>query len=80
MKNNYKTPQGFKEVKCRKCQNHIVKISADSLGGTCFRCVAKDLNPKSVMVTDLSPEEYNEFIQRMIEYGRSKNDSIESPV
>jgi len=79
-KNTYRTPEGFKEVKCNRCNTHTLKVDASSTGGTCFRCVAKGINPESVILTDLSPEEYTEFIQKLLKNGRSKSNTTESPV
>lgn len=79
-KNAYRTPTGFKEVKCSRCNTHTVKIDASSVGGTCFRCVSKGINPESVILTDLSPEEYKEFVQKLFKNGRSKINTAESPV
>jgi len=79
-KNTYRTPQGFKEIKCEKCGVHTIKVDAESKSATCFRCVSKGINPESVILTDLSQEEYREFVQRMFKYGRSKNNTAESAV
>ena len=79
-KNTYRTPQGFKEIKCDKCGVHTIKVDAESKGAICFRCVSKGINPESVILTDLSQEDYKEFVQKMFKYGRSKNDTAESPV
>ena len=79
-KNTYRTPQGFKEIKCGKCGTETVKVDAQSTGATCFRCVSKGINPESVILTDLSQEDYKEFVQKMFKYGRPKNDPAESAV
>jgi len=79
-KNTYRTPQGFKEIKCCKCGVHTIKVDAESKEATCFRCVSKGINPESVIVTDLSPEDYKEFVQKMFKYGRPKSNTTESPV
>ena len=62
-KNAYRTPTGFKEVKCSCCNKETMKIDASSISGICFRCVAKSMNPDSIILTDLSDAEYKEFIQ-----------------
>ncbi len=79
-KNTYRTPQGFKDVKCIKCNTHTIKVDVSSKSGICFRCVSKGINPESVILTDLSTEEYTEFVQRMFKYGRSKSNPAESAV
>ena len=58
-----KVPDGFKEVKCSCCNKTVMKIDSSSVSGICFRCVAKSMNPDSIILTDLSDEEYKEFIQ-----------------
>lgn len=65
-KNAYRTPTGFKEVKCSCCNKEVMKIDNSSASGTCFRCVSKSMNPDSVIITDLSDADYKEFIQRKI--------------
>ena len=62
-KNAYRTPAGFKEVKCSCCNKETMKIDNSSVSGICFRCVAKSINPDSVILTDLSDKEYKDFIQ-----------------
>lgn len=79
-KNTYRTPTGFKDLKCSKCNSHTVKVDSSSTGATCFRCVSKGINPESVILTDLSPEEYKEFIQKLFKNGRPKNNPAESAV
>jgi len=65
-KNAYRTPAGFKEVKCKDCNQTVMKIDSNSVSGTCFKCVSKSMNPDSVILTDLSDADYKEFIQRKI--------------
>lgn len=65
-KNAYRTPAGFKEVKCSCCNTTVMKVDSNSSSGTCFKCVSKLMNPDSVIITDLSNEEYKEFIQSKI--------------
>lgn len=63
-KNTYKSPGNFKEVKCKVCNRETMRIDGDSVSGTCFRCVIKSTSPNSVIITDLSTEDYIEFIQK----------------
>lgn len=77
-KTSHRTPTGFKEIPCSKCGAHTVKVDAESISATCFRCVSKGMNPDSVILTDLSQEEYSKFLQKLFINGRSKNTAAES--
>lgn len=79
-KTSHRTPTGFKEIKCSKCGDHTIKVDSESTGATCFRCVAKGINPESVILTDLSPEEYSKFVKRLFSNGRSKSTTTEGTV
>lgn len=79
-KNKYRTPTGFKEIKCSKCGVHSVKVDSQSTGAICFRCVSKGINPESVILTDLSQEEYTKFVQKMFNYGRSTSNATKGTV
>lgn len=65
-KNTYRTPSGFKEVKCSCCNQVTMKIDNNSISGTCFKCVSKSMSPNSVILTDLNTEDYRDFIQKKI--------------
>ena len=71
-KNAYRTPSGFKEVKCSCCNQATMKIDNTSVSGTCFRCIGKSMNPDSVILTDLSDKDYKEFIQRKIKIWKTQ--------
>ena len=71
-KNTYRTPGNFKEVKCKVCSRKTVKIDGGSISGTCFRCVIKSTSPNSVILTDLSTEDYIEFIQNINKKWKTK--------
>lgn len=79
-KNTYRTPQGFKEIPCSNCKSHKIRVDAESKGATCFRCVSKSMNPESIIVSDLSQEDYREFVRKMYKYGRPENNPAESAV
>jgi predicted nucleic acid-binding Zn finger protein len=79
-KNAYRTPTGFKEIECSCCKKQLVKVDSNSVSATCFRCVSRASNSESVFVTDLSPEDYKEFIKKVSSYGRSENNTTKSPV
>jgi ribosomal protein S27E len=76
----HRTPTGFKEIPCSKCGTHTVKVDSESTSATCFRCVAKGTNPESIILTDLSQEEYTKFTQKLFTNGRPKNTTTESAV
>ena len=71
-KNAYRTPSGFKEVKCSCCNQTTMKIDNNSVSGTCFRCISKSMNPDSVILTDLSDKDYKEFIQKKIKIWKTQ--------
>ena len=71
-KNAYRTPSGFKEVKCSCCNQATMKTANTSVSGTCFRCVSKSMNPDSVILTDLSDKDYKEFIQKKIKIWKTQ--------
>lgn len=79
-KNTHRTPTGFKEIKCSKCGTHNVKVDCDSVSAICFRCVTAGTNPDSIILTDLSQEEYSKFIQNLFRNGRSKSNAAESAI
>lgn len=79
-KNTHRTPTGFKEIKCSKCGTHNVKVDCDSVSAICFRCVASATNPDSIILTDLSREEYSKFIQNLFRNGRPKSNAAESTI
>jgi len=70
-KPKFRNPQGIKDAICSSCKVTPMRIDEDAVSGICYRCVSKSLNPTSVMLSDLSQEEYKEFIIK--HYGRSKN-------
>ena len=71
-KNAYRTPSGFKEVKCSCCNQATMTRDNTSVSGTCFRCISKSMNPDSVILTDLSDKDYKEFIQRKIKIWKTQ--------
>lgn len=79
-KNTYRTPSGFKEIECSCCKKQMVKVDDNSVSATCFRCVAKATNEESIFITDLSPEDYKEFIKKVASYGRPESNPTESAV
>ena len=79
-KTTHRTPTGFKEIPCSKCGIHSIKVDSESTSATCFRCVSKEANPESVIITDLSQEEYKEFIKKLSTNGRSKITAAEGTI
>jgi hypothetical protein len=70
-KPKYKTPLGIKEVICNSCKVTPMRIDQEAVSGICYRCVCKSINPASVIISDLTPEEYKNFIAK--QNGRPKN-------
>ena len=79
-KNTHRTPTGFKEIKCSKCGTHNVKVDCESVSAICFRCVSAGTNPDSIILTDLSREEYSKFIKNLFKNGRPKSDAVEGSI
>lgn len=70
-KPKFRNPQGIKDAICSSCKSTPMRIDEEAASGICYKCVCKALNPTSIMLTDLSPEDYKEFITK--QNGRSKN-------
>lgn len=70
-KPKFRNPQGIKDAICSSCKVTPMRIDEEAVSGTCYKCVAKSLNPTSIMLTDMPEEEYKQFIIK--QYGRSKN-------
>jgi len=68
-----RTVKGTKEVTCSVCNKHTMIIDHESVGGTCWRCTSRMANgAESLILTDLSPEAYKEFIRKIV-YARPSN-------
>jgi hypothetical protein len=68
-----RTVKGTKEVTCSVCNKNTMIIDHESVGGTCWRCTSRMVNGReSLILTDLSPEAYKEFINKVI-YAGSPN-------
>ena len=70
-KAKFRNPLGIKDAICSSCKTTPMKIDEEAVSGICYKCVCKALNPTSVIISDLSPEEYKEFIIK--QNGRPKN-------
>ena len=72
-KPKFRNPQGIRDAICSSCKITPMRIDEEAVSGICYRCVCKALNPTSIMLSDLSQEEYKEFIIK--QNGRSKNNA-----
>jgi hypothetical protein len=70
-KPKFRNPLGIKDAICSSCKVTPMRIDEEAVSGTCYKCVSKLVNPTSIMLTDMSQEEYREFIIK--QYGRPKN-------
>jgi hypothetical protein len=70
-KAKFRNPQGIKDAICSSCKVTPMRIDEEAVSGICYKCVCKAVNPTSVIISDLSPKEYKEFITK--QNGRSKN-------
>jgi hypothetical protein len=60
-----------KNLKCKNCSNVVENVDANATAVTCWRCVCKMLNPRSIILSDLNREEIKKLLDK--HHGRSKN-------
>lgn len=60
-----------KSLKCKMCQRKVENIDDKATAVTCWRCVCKSLNPRSLILSDLSSEEIEILMKKT--NGRSAN-------
>ena len=64
----------IKSMKCKSCNAIVDNVDEKSVSVTCWKCVAKSLNPHSVIISDLSKEELAAFLKKQRQQnGRSEN-------
>lgn len=67
-----KTLKGTKEIICSSCNKNKMIVDHESVSGTCWRCTSRMANgADSLIITDLSPEAYREFIQKIVYAGQA---------
>jgi len=54
-----------KDLDCRVCNRKVHNVDSNSTSVLCWRCVAKELNPNSMILSDLSSKELEEFFRKV---------------
>jgi hypothetical protein len=54
-----------KDLDCRVCKRKVRNVDSNATSVLCWRCVAKDLNPNSMILSDLSRKELDEFFKKV---------------
>jgi hypothetical protein len=49
---------------CKGCGNIVKDVDTNAVAATCWRCVCRMLNPASIIVSDLTPQELQEVLHR----------------
>jgi hypothetical protein len=49
---------------CKGCGKTVKDVDTNAIAATCWRCVCKMLNPASIILSDLTPEELKEALTR----------------
>jgi len=52
------------DLACRVCKRKVINVDSNAKSVLCWRCVSKSLNPSSVILTDLTREEFSEFLRK----------------
>lgn len=53
-------------LNCRECSNPVENVDSSSTSAVCWKCVNKSINPRSVIITDMEPEEWSKFLKEVI--------------
>jgi NAD-dependent SIR2 family protein deacetylase len=64
---------GVKTMQCKECKAEVHNVDEKTVAVTCWKCVAKSLNPHSVIISDMSKEELSGFLKKQRQNGRSEN-------
>jgi len=54
-----------KDMPCRTCNRKVYNVDSNCTSVLCWRCVAKELNPNSMIISDLSREEIVNFFNKV---------------
>jgi hypothetical protein len=49
---------------CRECKRIVPNVDVDAKSVLCWRCVAKTLNSGSVILSDLTREEFAQYLKK----------------
>ena len=68
-----------KNISCKGCGSVVYNVDSDTVSSTCWRCVSKQLNPNSLIASDLDSDGWRDLLKRKIftSNGRSENTTAE---
>jgi acetyl-CoA carboxylase beta subunit len=68
-----------KNLPCKDCGQIVYNVDSNAVSTICWRCVNKQLNPNSLIASDLDPEDWKDLVKRKIFKlnGRSENTTAE---
>jgi acetyl-CoA carboxylase beta subunit len=68
-----------KNLPCKDCGQIVYNVDSNAVSTICWRCVNKQLNPNSLIASDLDPEAWKDLVKRKIFKlnGRSENTTTE---
>ena len=68
-----------KNLSCKDCGQIVYNVDSNAVSTICWRCVNKQLNPNSLIASDLDPEAWKDLVKRKIFKlnGRSENTTAE---
>lgn len=55
---------GGRELGCKGCGRKVYNVDAEAVSVRCWRCVCVEVNPTSMIISDLSTEEMGEFLRK----------------
>lgn len=69
-----------KNLPCKECGGLVINLDSNCVAVTCWRCVSKQINPNSLIVSDFEQEDWQDFLKKKIfnNHGRSENTTTES--
>ena len=69
-----------KSLPCKECGDIVYNVDSNCISSTCWRCVSKQINPNSLIVSDLDDAAWRDLLKTKIfnTNGRSENTTAES--
>ena len=52
-------------MKCKTCQKPVKDVDSNSVSVICYKCVARQLNPSTIFVDELSTDEWNSIRRKL---------------
>ena len=68
-----------KNLPCKDCGQIISNVDSNTVSAICWRCVSKQINPNSLIVSDLDDNAWRDLLKTKIfnTNGRSENTAAE---